>query len=529
MAPSPLSAIIACTLCSLSVAKVYEIYDRDHYHDLMQDVPEGLRYASVIAFYNDTSECKTAKMALPFTETGLPSVEHLFLGQYEFSTAKERIWYQYDDHVDLPKNIGVQEYINSKQECECPILAFLPASYAEELRDDYLRNPSLDGVEIWDAEQEPDWKVWTWQKLEKTVRVIMDIPFDFEVTVNHQTINGYLTKINKPWTQTIRVDAVQSHTDITVFPGDTIYISESPEIPAMLDQERKKQQKAKKPTPSGMNPTYTVHSAMDKLRVIQFDDETWGFDDDPRREGISASFVARRHSTTMMTHTRNLVIPKILPATHPLGFIKMKMPPGLHDRLVRFYRKWYHLKKEESWDTAGTQLNYFHVKTHMISLDHDYRERDSIANDVMKPVLLKWAHDNGHTNISGLEFTAFYGIREYSRGASLRNHVDRIDTHVLSAVLQIAQTGVEDPWPLQVIGFDGKLVDVTLQPGEMILYEGHKLIHGRPYPFNGTLFANAFIHFKPVGWAWSTGQVWKSQVAKETLRAMHMDMRSIYH
>merc|ERR1712113_325244 len=118
------------------------------------------------------------------------------------------------------------------------------------------------------------------------------------------------------------------------------------------------------------------------------------------------------------------------------------MPPGLHDRLVRFYRKWYHLKAEEGWDKSGTQLNFYKVKTHMISLDHDYHERDSIANDIMKPVLLSWAHSNGHTEISSLEFTAFYGIREYSRGASLRNHVDRVDTHVFSAILQIAQTGV---------------------------------------------------------------------------------------
>lgn len=266
---------------------------------------------------------------------------------------------------------------------------------------------------------------------------------------------------------------------------------------------------------------------MSILTVIQFDDDTWGFDY-TQREEITPSFVQRRHSTTLMTHTRNLIIPQILPATHPKGFIKTKMPPGLHDRLVRFYRKWYHLRKEESWDKSGTQLNFFKVKTHMISLDHDYHERDSIANDVMKPLLLKWAHDNGHTEIKGLEFTAFYGIREYSRGASLRNHVDRVDTHVFSAVLQVAQTGVEKPWPLQVIGFDGKLYDITLQPGEMILYEGHKLIHGRPYPFEGERFANAFIHFKPVGWDWATSKVWRSDVAQQTLNKMHMDMRSIY-
>eukprot|EP01084_Bolivina_argentea_P155978 271796_1 len=361
------------------------------------------------------------------------------------------------------------------------------------------------------------------------IRIIIDIPFNFEITINHQTINTYLRQQGKPWTDTIAIDAVQSHHILTVYPGDTIYISSDPELPAQLKNKRKSDQsmKAKKPTPSSMNPTYMVHAGMSDLNVIQFDDDTWGLDDN-RPQDMSASFIARRHSTTLMTHTRNLVIPKVLPATHPTGFIKMKMPSGLHERLKRFYKKWYHLKAEEGWDRSGTQLNFYNVKTHMISLDHDYHERDAIANDVIKPLLLEWAHQNGHAEIKDLEFTAFYGIREYSRGASLRNHVDRVDTHVFSAILQIAQTGIDIPWPLQVIGFDGVLYDITMEPGEMILYEGHKLVHGRSYPFNGTRFSNAFCHYKPIGWPWSTSKVWKDSVSVKTLQDMHMDMRSIY-
>eukprot|EP00483_Globobulimina_turgida_P011637 UN11659 len=222
-----------------------------------------------------------------------------------------------------------------------------------------------------------------------------------------------------------------------------------------------------------INPTYTVYANMWKLNVIQFDDDdTWGFNDN-RPQDISASWLARRHSTTLMTHTRNLVMPPILPATHPKGFIKTQMPTGLHERLIRFYRKWYHLRRLEEWDRRDTQINYYKIKTHVIPLYHDPPERDNIAKDVMKNILLKWARDNGATYMNELKYSAFYGIREYSRGASLRNHVDRVETHVLSAILQIAQTGVDNAWPLQVIGFDGKMYDVNLEPGEMILYEGH--------------------------------------------------------
>jgi prolyl 4-hydroxylase len=36
-------------------------------------------------------------------------------------------------------------------------------------------------------------------------------------------------------------------------------------------------------------------------------------------------------------------------------------------------------------------------------------------------------------------------------------------------------------------------------PGEMILYESHSIIHGRPYPLKGRFMANVFIHFEPTG------------------------------
>jgi hypothetical protein len=35
--------------------------------------------------------------------------------------------------------------------------------------------------------------------------------------------------------------------------------------------------------------------------------------------------------------------------------------------------------------------------------------------------------------------------------------------------------------------------------GEMVLYESHSVIHGRPFPLKGRFYANIFIHFEPVG------------------------------
>jgi prolyl 4-hydroxylase len=35
--------------------------------------------------------------------------------------------------------------------------------------------------------------------------------------------------------------------------------------------------------------------------------------------------------------------------------------------------------------------------------------------------------------------------------------------------------------------------------GDMVLYESHSILHGRPFPLKGRFFANVFVHFEPRG------------------------------
>ena len=50
-----------------------------------------------------------------------------------------------------------------------------------------------------------------------------------------------------------------------------------------------------------------------------------------------------------------------------------------------------------------------------------------------------------------------------------------------------------------MIGHDGKAKNVTMLPGDMVLYESHSVLHGRPFPLKGRFMANIFIHFEPTG------------------------------
>jgi prolyl 4-hydroxylase len=92
---------------------------------------------------------------------------------------------------------------------------------------------------------------------------------------------------------------------------------------------------------------------------------------------------------------------------------------------------------------------------------------------------------------------SLYGIRIYKNGAILAPHVDR-NPLVASAIINVAQD-VDEPWPLEVIGHDGKAHNVTMVPGDMVLYESHSVIHGRQFPLKGRYMANVFIHFEPIG------------------------------
>ena len=56
-------------------------------------------------------------------------------------------------------------------------------------------------------------------------------------------------------------------------------------------------------------------------------------------------------------------------------------------------------------------------------------------------------------------------------------HVDLLP-FVGTAVVNVAQDTKED-WPLELYAHDGNAYNVTLHPGDVLLYEGHSIIHGK--------------------------------------------------
>jgi len=113
--------------------------------------------------------------------------------------------------------------------------------------------------------------------------------------------------------------------------------------------------------------------------------------------------------------------------------------------------------------------------------------------------IARWADVDPTT----LEPTSTYGIRNYWKGSTLKTHVDRVETHILSAVYCVDSSYPEgaEPWLMETDpDVTGHHRAVDVKPGELFFYESAKLVHGRPTVLQGDYSAHIFIHFRPYGW-----------------------------
>jgi len=177
------------------------------------------------------------------------------------------------------------------------------------------------------------------------------------------------------------------------------------------------------------------------------------------------------------------------------GYLKMRMPVELFEKL----HAWQNEYSESHRAVVREQDTQMVTNSHaidMYKLDLDqFPDVKKYVIKEMKEVLQWWAR-------ARLKHTSTYGMRIYRRGSVLATHMDRMETHLVSAILQVNQTTDKNGgWPLDVYHpHQLGVKEVYLQPGEMLLYEGARLVHGRPMRFKGESFSNIFTHFIPPSW-----------------------------
>jgi prolyl 4-hydroxylase len=161
-----------------------------------------------------------------------------------------------------------------------------------------------------------------------------------------------------------------------------------------------------------------------------------------------------------------------------------RVPHDLFDALRTFHNN--HAANAAEEHVPGYVESNQPLASQLLQLP-EHMQRD--VHSSLQPIVEQWSR-------CALTPTFVYGIRRYLRGTTLKMHRDREGTHVFGASLNVAQE-VEDPWPLCIEDGCGQIREIVLRPGEMILFESERLLHGRPEPLRGNFYAGVFAHFRP--------------------------------
>ena len=199
---------------------------------------------------------------------------------------------------------------------------------------------------------------------------------------------------------------------------------------------------------------------------------------------------------------------RTVPAFTRTGWGLARLPDSLHQDVLSAFRSEHEASGLDSnpegifdHDEQGEHDSYVGGKIRMVHLDTALARR---VTESVQGIVAEWAGVKG--GAAALEPSSTHGTRVYYRGATLRTHVDVVETHVLSAVYVIDREVDSNAtgWPMHADpDLQGRAQSIDFGPGRLFLYESAKVPHGRPEPLQGRYSAHVFIHFRPRGWAFS--------------------------
>ena len=178
----------------------------------------------------------------------------------------------------------------------------------------------------------------------------------------------------------------------------------------------------------------------------------------------------------------------LIPRCTESGFSKAVIPDALWTDLSLIYSQLKHNIQEEPTENIKGIVS---LLSQIMWIHHIDSIVKTIDNEI-KPILQTWCKHE-------LSLSAIYGIRPYVKGSTLAPHVDRKDTHHISAILIIDKDlsccmPVYD-WGLELQDHRSKWNTIYADVGEMILYESSICRHSRVTPFQGIYFRNLFVHY----------------------------------
>ena len=227
----------------------------------------------------------------------------------------------------------------------------------------------------------------------------------------------------------------------------------------------------------------------ERLKLRQKAGYTWTFPNEPenykkRQEQRWVEIQALDHYQERLDNFVQYTQVRTVPNYTRNGFDVVDIPHDLWQRM----RDRLHEQLPKARTESDVQGIYGDERPRMVG----HGEGRNLLSE-LQPILEKWVPDIE----TGLQPVTAYGMRAYGRGASLGFHTDRVDTHVISAIVHVDHKYDDDaePWPIEIEGHDGLRHSVDLKPGQMLLYESAKCPHGRSTALKGDWYASVFVHY----------------------------------
>lgn len=174
----------------------------------------------------------------------------------------------------------------------------------------------------------------------------------------------------------------------------------------------------------------------------------------------------------------------------PLGFAKGRLPNDVFGDMAAFFYNNRRNKYREEWGGKGVFVNWWQSDVFMMQIPWKLK---GIWQIRLASLVSHWV---------GMECeqTVMYGLRQYEAGARLLTHVDRLSTHVVSLIVNVAQGNLAQDWPVEVYDHAGRLHEVVMEAGDIVYYESAKALHSRNRPLmgDGAYYVNLFTHYRPL-------------------------------
>ena len=154
-----------------------------------------------------------------------------------------------------------------------------------------------------------------------------------------------------------------------------------------------------------------------------------------------------------------------------LGFAKIRAPEAVFSLIAKFWE----LHKQSNateWKATNPYHNMWAAPPTLVNVQDEALGGGSLPKQIWessRQVMEDWTGQH-------LAPCSMWGIRIYPNNSILAPHVDR-NPLVTSAIINVDQD-IDEDWPLEVWGHDGKPYNISMKPGDMVLYESHSIIHG---------------------------------------------------